>query len=999
MRDDEGDLMPLSYTANPDTTMPSRRSRSFVDFVNTSKLILANGLNDLGKAFPHEPTFKRFCHNGIQTSVIDFILISEQFLPVTQKLEFLSNEHVSDHIPICLTLQLGPVMSNRMLKMSRKPKSSVDWHGLAAAALRVLSLPGEADHIPGGTVGSWRHPMAHAPAYDNISAGLPVGLVHSLTSITPLHLLKFSLPSVVSSLKAQFTTAGGKNGNNAILKLRLSFSDLKAKYHNCTVEAERKLIAARLRRTLSALKASEAEADLYSLLYAKKIGCKEFWSKFKPTGQFHKQLLTTEEITVYFEKVMGPPPLQQPAPRSIVELFRLNSPVFKAAHEPFVELELQQATNEISTASSSGPDRLPTEIYKALINSAEFRVIVLSCFNGFAVSGNIPVDWLLSKLVPIPKKGKPSAAENLRPISIMTPLMRILMKMICVRMSDYLPHSPLQFGFSPKKSCADALLVYSVAVESALVQSGVCYAVFLDLKAAFDSVNHAILFQLLHTSQVPAKLCALLQYIYEHSSCSVHSDGQSGRPFQIGRGVKQGDPLSGELFNFLLTGLHEHVSANRHAEIIMDGKKLFFIMYADDIVVLSRTAAHAQRTIMLVVQYLTFLGLKLNAAKCEAMVIVRKHPSRSPPSPPPLLVEEEPIKYVSEFKYLGAKVNNRNHYGTTRLAAIPLAKGAYAELFNNLLKSVKDPPVKLALELFGTFVKSVASTGHIISDQWLTPSKRLLKSEKMNQLLTQFMKRILTIRRTTSDAGVYFLLDQIPLTLQIAEMTIRYYQRTAAKEQSDLEHCALRQIFINKKYRGTIFIRFLKPVFNIFDSDLPEIAVQKILSLRTDCFLKEAREQFKTAVYTTAAASSKLTLLVKLSPPEGLPKWLAGNTAMPGRLSRTLTRALLSSHNLQVETSRWHKKSSRDQARTTRCRLCDSGLEDIEHMLCACSHFDGSRYDLVSSLDDCPLSPHESLLSCLFVALSSSDRVRCLAFAKFFHKVLSHPVLCIGSDS
>ena len=123
-------------------------------------------------------------------------------------------------------------------------------------------------------------------------------------------------------------------------------------------------------------------------------------------------------------------------------------------------------------------------------------------------------------------------------------------------MSDFLPHSLLQFGYLPQKSCSDALLVYSVAVESALVRSAVYYAVFLDLDAAFDSGNHSILFQLLHTSQVPAKLCALLKYIYEHSSCSVYSDRQSGRPFQIGRGVKQDDPLSGELFNLLLTGLY-----------------------------------------------------------------------------------------------------------------------------------------------------------------------------------------------------------------------------------------------------------------------------------------------------------------------------------------------------------------------------------------------------------------------------------------------------------
>ena len=78
--------------------------------------------------------------------------------------------------------------------------------------------------------------------------------------------------------------------------------------------------------------------------------------------------------------------------------------------------------------------------------------------------------------------------------------------------------------------------------------------------------------------------------------------------------------------------------------------------------------------------------------------------------------------------------------------------------------------------------------------------------------------------------------------------------------------------------------------------------------------------------------------------------------------------------------------------------ICDSGLEDIEHMVCACSHFDGPRHNLVSSPDDSRLSPHESLLSYFFVALSTADVICCFAFAKFLHRVLSHPVLCDESD-
>ncbi|GAV09670.1 hypothetical protein RvY_19172 [Ramazzottius varieornatus] len=112
----------------------------------------------------------------------------------------------------------------------------------------------------------------------------------------------------------------------------------------------------------------------------------------------------------------------------------------------------------IQSKSSSGPDKLPTELYKQLPYHRDYQVFMLACFNEMLRSGPVPAEWLLSKLVTIPKKGKSVSLKNLRPISIMTPPMRIFMKHVCGRLVSYLPHAAQKSGFTAGKSCSEVRL-------------------------------------------------------------------------------------------------------------------------------------------------------------------------------------------------------------------------------------------------------------------------------------------------------------------------------------------------------------------------------------------------------------------------------------------------------------------------------------------------------------------------------------------------------------
>lgn len=75
------------------------------------------------------------------------------------------------------------------------------------------------------------------------------------------------------------------------------------------------------------------------------------------------------------------------------------------------------ALAEVNSESSPGHDNISfLQIQRA---GNEMKEKVLDIFNGIWASGDIPDDWKLSSIVPIPKAGRdPLTAEGYRPIAL-----------------------------------------------------------------------------------------------------------------------------------------------------------------------------------------------------------------------------------------------------------------------------------------------------------------------------------------------------------------------------------------------------------------------------------------------------------------------------------------------------------------------------------------------------------------------------------------------------
>ena len=108
--------------------------------------------------------------------------------------------------------------------------------------------------------------------------------------------------------------------------------------------------------------------------------------------------------------------------------------------------------------------------------------------------------------------------------------------------------------------------------------------VAIDFQKTFDSVSRMFLFRTLSAFNFGPSFIQWIHTFYKNISSCVLNNGFSTGPFQVQRGVRQGDSLFSYLFIIVLEILAISMRSNKNVEVIMvDGEEIKLQLFADNL--------------------------------------------------------------------------------------------------------------------------------------------------------------------------------------------------------------------------------------------------------------------------------------------------------------------------------------------------------------------------------------------------------------------------------
>ena len=120
-------------------------------------------------------------------------------------------------------------------------------------------------------------------------------------------------------------------------------------------------------------------------------------------------------------------------------------------------------------------------------------------FNLSFSTGSFPSSLKVAKVIPVHKKDSKLLHPNYRPISLLSNIDKIIEKLMHKRLIMFLEQHKIlfsqQFGFRQNLSTNYALISLTKTIRKALDDGDYACGIFVDLKKAFDTVDHNILIQ------------------------------------------------------------------------------------------------------------------------------------------------------------------------------------------------------------------------------------------------------------------------------------------------------------------------------------------------------------------------------------------------------------------------------------------------------------------------------------------------------------------------
>uniref|UniRef100_A0ABD2WGY5 Reverse transcriptase domain-containing protein n=1 Tax=Trichogramma kaykai TaxID=54128 RepID=A0ABD2WGY5_9HYME len=312
--------------------------------------------------------------------------------------------------------------------------------------------------------------------------------------------------------------------------------------------------------------------------------------------------------------------------------------------------EILESLKKCKARKTPGEDGISYKFFQSLPQN--WKLYINCLFNKVWNNADIPKAWTRIMISMLPKGGDINDAKNYRPIALVDSIVKIFTQIIRERRG---------------RGCQDNIFTLSTIIQEQLQKpKAKTYAIFVDFKRAFPSVNHDLLFQKL---------------------------------YRMG-----GEVLSSTLFDLFIADLEEYLRKKDIRGItIKQITDILLLAYADDISITLETPAMVKRTLKALESYCLLNKITVNIRKTNIIIFKKGRASKENPK---LYFQKKELEIVNKYTYLGIDFTKN---GTFETAARSIRKKA-AQAANPVAALINRTEMNSWSQINNLFKSLVAST-------------------------------------------------------------------------------------------------------------------------------------------------------------------------------------------------------------------------------------------------------------------------------------------------
>ena len=504
-----------------------------------------------------------YCHESLsQYSWLDHFFISKDLLNKNTLFDIIdSGANLSDHLPICLSLQFdrdsltGETHDTTSLTtakpMMRWDKADLHkYYQNTFSTLQQISVPSHLLNC--SDCNCFNHTTLIDEYTNSIVNALKAADSNTIPRIMQKILKSYwnpdldRLKQISIDLHNLWRSIGSPRNNSVINTERI-----RVKYEYKLAIQENKAITARIKADKINSSLAEKESSVFWKCWNTTYNSANKTRTPPIINNLSNHFDIVNSFRSYFNKIYENSSNDYNAVKEYTGLL-LTTPSSSIAPDLIDICEIEDAVRQLSLNKTPDSDDLVSE---HIIYSHPSILTHLKClFMIIQKHGYVPNSFTSGLIIPIikDKRGDQTSMSNYRPITISSVFSKIFEYFLLNKFSTYMSSDMLQFAYKPSMGCSNAIFLLRRVIQHFNDKFSNVYIASLDASKAFDRINHFKLFSTLIKKGLPKYFISTLVNWYSRLSIKVKWCNSLSLTLRVRSGVRQGGVLSGLFFNLYM---------------------------------------------------------------------------------------------------------------------------------------------------------------------------------------------------------------------------------------------------------------------------------------------------------------------------------------------------------------------------------------------------------------------------------------------------------------